>query len=238
MKEITGINYRKWIANVHASLDINWYLEVGCRRGLTFSSARCNTIAVDPEFKLESNVLNLKKQLHLFQVTSDEFFESSFMRDCRVKIDIAFLDGMHLMEYLLRDFINTEKNCHAGSVIMMHDCYPSNAGMVTRDLKKLPKSGAWTGDVYKLVKILNDYRPDLSVVILDLAPTGLVLVSGLEPSNSYLQRNYNKILNDFIDVGWDEMSKFMASVDLVAASDYLPSRNIDYWSKVGLVLDV
>ena len=43
--------------------------------------------------------------------------------------DIAFLDGMHRAEYLLRDFMNTERFSHERTLILLHDCLPVNARM-------------------------------------------------------------------------------------------------------------
>ena len=50
---------------LHASAVFDWYLEVGCRNGLSFAPVRSKTIAVDPYFRIESNVINEKQAGHL-----------------------------------------------------------------------------------------------------------------------------------------------------------------------------
>lgn len=100
----------------------------------------------------------------------------------QIKLSFSFLDGMHLFEFLLRDFIAAEKASGPNGVIAMHDCCPFSHEMTTRDLDNLPQGGgAWTGDVWKLIPILREYRPDLKLTVLNAAPTGLVFVSGLKP---------------------------------------------------------
>ena len=86
--------------------------------GRSFADVRGKTIAVDPSFRIDSNVIKDKPALHIFQQTSDDFFDSGFLKAARAKLSFSFLDGMHLFEYLLRDFINTEKNSHPDSVIV------------------------------------------------------------------------------------------------------------------------
>ena len=62
-------------------------------------------------------------------MTSDEFFAKFDPRDALgSKIDLAFLDGQHLFEYVLRDFMNTEAVCEENSFILLHDCSPSTRG--------------------------------------------------------------------------------------------------------------
>ena len=47
---------------------------------------------------------------------------------------LPFSDGMHHFEYLLRDFINTEKYSHKGTIATLHDCYPVNTEIANRDM--------------------------------------------------------------------------------------------------------
>lgn len=198
-KRAEGQRYTRFLDNLHASHVFDWYLEIGCRTGRTFAGVRSKTIAVDPYFLAETNIIGKKPALHVFQTTSDDFFASGVLKKLGVKLSFSFLDGMHLFEYLLRDFMNTEANSLPGGLIAMHDCCPSSEAMTTRDLKNLP-SGAWTGDVWKLIPILQTWRPDLTVTVLDCKPTGLVLVSGLDPKNTVLKKNYDAILKEYKDL--------------------------------------
>ncbi|MEO1563081.1 MAG: class I SAM-dependent methyltransferase, partial [Pseudomonadota bacterium] len=173
-------------------------LEIGCRTGASFAQVKSKTIGVDPYFRITSNVMQSKPSLTLCQQTSDAFFESGLLGNLNAKISVAFLDGMHLFEYLLRDFIQTERHANPKGLIFMHDCLPFNEPQTTRDLDDIPK-GSWTGDVWKLVPILTKYRPDLRIDLINSRPTGLVCVRNLDPSNSVLKENYESILEEFAD---------------------------------------
>ncbi len=202
LTKVEGMRYRKFLGRLHARHLFDWYLEVGCRTGASFAPVRSRTIAVDPYFRVETNVIGSKPALHVFQMTSDDFFREGFIEKLGIRFSFSFLDGMHLFEFLLRDFINTERNSRPDGVIALHDCCPFSVEMTSRDLDNLPK-GAWTGDVWKLIPILKEYRPDLTVTVLDCAPTGLVLVSGLSPDNRVLEENYDEILHRYTEMGID-----------------------------------
>lgn len=194
-----GQRYSDFLAILHRSMVFDWYLEVGCRAGRTFSPVRGNTIAVDPFFKADQNIIGAKRRLFVFQETSDDFYATGFLKKNGIQLSFSFLDGMHLFEYLLRDFMNTEANSHPDGVIALHDCVPFAPGMMSRDIDNLPQ-GPWTGDVWKLIPILQTYRPDLKVEVLDCRPTGLVLVSGLNPKSTKLRQAYDRILAEWTTV--------------------------------------
>ncbi|MGB3148085.1 MAG: glycosyltransferase, partial [Paracoccaceae bacterium] len=126
-------------------------------------------------------------------------FASRLLDRLGLKIDLAFLDGMHLFEYLLRDFINTERHMAPDGLVTLHDCVPFNRVMAERDWDRA-KTRSWTGDVWKLVPILRAYRPDLTVEVLDLAPTGLVTVRNLDPENTSLADQYDEIVSKYLNV--------------------------------------
>ncbi|MCU0826950.1 MAG: class I SAM-dependent methyltransferase [Tabrizicola sp.] len=193
----TGMKYYSFLRELHASTLFDWYMEIGCRTGTSFAPVRSKTIAVDPFFRVDLNIIGQKPALHVFQSTSDDFFESGFLQRNGIRLGLSFLDGMHLFEYLLRDFIGTEAASDPKGVIMMHDCAPGNFVMTTRDLSAI--KGAWTGDVWKLVPILQKWRPDLTLTMLDLRPTGMLCVSNLSPGNTVLQDHYSEIVAEYLD---------------------------------------
>ncbi|MEZ5778786.1 MAG: hypothetical protein R3E44_10530 [Paracoccaceae bacterium] len=197
-----GMRYYRFLNRLHQQNLFDWYMEIGCRKGRSFAPVRGKTIAVDPFFRINSNVIGNKPALHVFQATSDDFFAGGFLKKTGIKLSFSFLDGMHLFEFLLRDFMNTERFTRPDGVIAMHDCCPFDNEMTTRDLDNLP-AGAWTGDVWKIIPILQEYRPDLKITVLDCPPTGLVLVSGLSPTNRVLERNYDEIVARYTDMDID-----------------------------------
>ncbi len=213
-----GIYYRRFLATLHSQHLFDWYLEVGCRSGESFAPVRSKTIAVDPFFRAEINIIGKKPALHVFQATSDDFFAGGFLARNDIRLSLAFLDGMHLFEYLLRDFMNTEAAMDPKGVVMLHDCVPYGLKMTRRDLDNLP-DGPWTGDVWKLIPILQKWRPDLTLTVLDCNPTGLVCVSGLDPSSRVLRDNYDRIVAEFVgtDIKQFGIERFFASFDFTPA---------------------
>lgn len=216
-----GMKYPRFMAGLHARCLFDWYLELGCRTGRIFARARGKTIAIDPFFQADRNVIGTKPALHIFQQTSDDFFASGFLEAMKITLSYSFLDGMHLFEYLLRDFIGTERASHPGGVIALHDCCPFSFEMTTRDLDNLPR-GDWTGDVWKLIPILREYRPDLEITVLDAAPTGLVLVSGLDPNSQVLRQAYDEIVARYIDLSLEEfgLARFNRSFEFTGTEDF------------------
>jgi hypothetical protein len=195
----TGLPYVTFFEALHAQAAFDWYMEIGCRSGQIFSQAQGKTIAVDPFFQAARNVIGAKPALHVFQLTSDDFFADGFLQRNGVQLSVSFLDGMHLFEFLLRDFMNTEAHSRAEGVILMHDCSPYDHEMTARDYSgKLGRP--WTGDVWKLLPILQEHRPDLRVQVLDCGTTGLVAVSNLAPSNRVLHDRYDQIVRQYQDV--------------------------------------
>ncbi|HEY9037488.1 MAG TPA: class I SAM-dependent methyltransferase [Roseovarius sp.] len=221
-KRPEDVRYVPFLKRLHARLLFDWYMEIGCRTGRSFADVRGKTIAVDPYFRIKSNVIGVKPALHIFQQTSDDFFASGVLSALNVRLGFSFLDGMHLVEYLLRDFMHTEKHCHPDGVIALHDCCPYSFEMTTRDVDDAPKD-AWTGDVWKLIPILQNYRPDLKLTVIGCRPTGLVLVSGLDPDNRTLDANYDAITREWADVS---LENFGAG-RFYGLFDYTPCAQIE-----------
>lgn len=194
-----GQKYAEFLDILHSKMVFDWYMEVGCRAGRSFAPVRGKTIAVDPFFKAEVNIIGAKPRLFVFQDTSDDFFASGFLQQMGIRLSFSFLDGMHLCEYLLRDILNTEAASHPDGVIALHDCIPFNYKMLSRDLANLPR-GPWTGDVWKLIPILRKYRPEMGVTVLNCRPTGLVLLSNLDPGNTVLRDHYEEIVAEWAEL--------------------------------------
>lgn len=202
-KPISGPSYRDFIWSFLTKKEARNYLEIGVRYGETLAGVTVDSIGIDPKLNFRVNPIGRKQRLHLYQMTSDVYFRD---HDPRVEfgrpVDVAFLDGLHLFEYLLRDFMNTERFCDRNSVIMLDDCLPLNIEMTERvhneaARKDIPIAGWWTGDVWKVVSILRKYRPDLRIVPVDVIPTGSVLVCNLDPASTVISDNYFAIVDEF-----------------------------------------
>ena len=56
-----------------------------------------------------------------------------------------------------------------------------------------------------LVVALRRHRPDLSVVTADVAPTGMAIVTGLDPTSTVLFDRYDEIVADVDRLGWEDL---------------------------------
>jgi SAM-dependent methyltransferase len=208
-----GAWYHDVLKHLHEALQPAAYFEIGTLDGATLALAACPSIAVDPAFRVKRNIIGSKRMCHLYQLTSDDFFAAHNPRKILARpIDLAFLDGMHEFEFLLRDFINTEPHCHRGTVIVLHDCLPTDAYVARREaddrsnVDLSPHKDWWAGDVWKVLLILKKYRPDLNILCVDAAPTGLVLISNLDPASTRLRLAYDDIVSEFAELRLIEYS--------------------------------
>jgi hypothetical protein len=166
------------------------YLEIGVDRGRSLALSQTRTIAVDPAYQLTWEV---NCDVQLVRATSDDFFarQDALAHLPDGLVDLAFIDGIHLFEHALRDFVNVERNSHWASVILVDDVFPRTGGEASR-LRGTRK--AWTGDVYKVTDLLARCRPDLLVLPLDIEPTGVLLVLGADPDNAVLDERYDELV--------------------------------------------
>jgi hypothetical protein len=209
MPDLTGTYYTQILATLHETLHPKTYLEIGVETGSTLAVARCASIGIDPEFQFGDidlvKQITAKPSLMLYQMASDAFF-AQFNPTVLfgAPIDMAFLDGMHRCEYLLRDFINTERHCRANSVVALHDCVPLEMPMAqrVRGLGAIDprRRNMWTGDVWRTALLLKRVRPSLAITVVDAAPTGLVLITNLDPRSTVLSDGYAGFVRQMM--GW------------------------------------
>lgn len=231
---LRGAVYLRLIAAAHRELAPRRYFEIGTHKGASLALARCRSVAVDPRFQLPAGFLDGRPETRLFEQTSDAFFAAHDLTACLGgPVDLAFLDGMHRFEFLLRDFINTERHCAAGSVVMLHDCVPVSSELVHRrhaaarraEFDVMP--AGWAGDVWKLLPILREHRPDLRLSVFDAQPTGLVFVTGLDPASRVLPERYEAIVARYMDrdITEEGVSAFVARQGLLPTAEGLaPGR--------------
>jgi len=216
---VDGPHYLDVLGELQNRLKPNWYLEIGAFKGASLRATVGNYVAVDPEFKFESPPPTRGRQAHFFQTTSDAFFESGFLAAAEIRPNLAFLDGMHLFEYLLRDFINAESSMAEDGVIVLHDCVPTTHVMAEREWDQ-ERTNAWTGDVWKTLQILAELRPDLKIDVLDAWPTGLVVVRKLDPSSRLLKTRYDKKVEAMKDVSISSfgLERYFGAFDIQASA--------------------
>jgi methyltransferase family protein len=173
------------------------YLEIGVSTGASLALSRVPSIGIDPAFNI---IRPLHCDLQLVRATSDDFFATpdpiEHLRRGRSRVagevpettlDLAFIDGMHLVEFALRDFQNVERFSSWSTVIVFDDMLPRTVDEAARGRR----TTMWAGDVYKMIAILAEHRPDLLVLPVSTAPTGVLVVLGADPSNSVLRDRYD-----------------------------------------------
>lgn len=238
--KMEGRPYRAVLAGLHATLRPRRYLEIGVHTGATLALAGCASIGVDPRFALKVDVLGRKPSLQLFQTTSEEFFArhdpAALLGG---PVDLAFLDGLHHAEALLDDFIGAERCAAPGSVIVLHDCLPTDIAMTRRQGEKPARppvhKGWWTGDVWRLLPVLRRHRPDLRIDCLGARPTGLVLVSRLDPGSGALAGARDAIVEEMrgLDLTRIGLRAFLDAQDIRPPREFTGQALLDRFAPFG-----
>jgi hypothetical protein len=185
--------YLAVLKRLHAALQPGSYLEIGVREGESFSLASCRAVGVDPAPRVSQA---LPPASALVKTTSDAFFESHYDSHFGSPPDLVFIDGMHLLEYALRDLMNVERRASPTTLVVIDDVFPNHPAQAARERT----TRVWTGDVWKLYQCLLEQRPDLFLLPIDSAPTGLLLIAGLDAQNRVLWEGYNPLLRRYRDV--------------------------------------
>lgn len=215
--ETNDLSYYEFLLKVHRLKQPKLYFEIGIDRGISLSFSKCRSIGVDPAFAITQVIPN---NTRLFKEKSDTFFErekrlSHLFKD---PIDLAFIDGMHLAEYVVRDFYNTEKFCAKNSIILLDDVLPEQLEMTERARWR----STWTGDVYKIIPVLRKYRPDLEIGVFEsfVGPyrKGLAVVKNLDPANTILKEHYEEIRTEILG----QTYHLESITDLDDMSDIMP----------------
>jgi hypothetical protein len=199
-KALPGPNYTTVLEWIHRTLRPATYVEIGVRCGdsLRIAAAETRAIGIDPAPAISAP---LPATTRLFDVTSDDFFASHDL--ARVLGDdhfsLAFIDGLHLFEQALRDFINLEQFAGPHSVILLHDCIPLDR--VTSE--RTQTTEFYSGDVWKLTLCLKEQRPDLQMRMIPTGPTGLCVVSGLN-RQAPSRQHYADWVDRYVDLDFDD----------------------------------
>ena len=167
------------------------YLEIGVDAGLSLARAQGPAIGVDPRPDLPL-AAPLGPQARLITASSDAFFREQAAALLHPRPELVFIDGMHLFEFALRDFMQVERHAAPATLVVIDDIFPCHPTQAERRRR----SGAWTGDVWTLHQILRETRPDLTLLALNANTTGLLLIAGLDPDNQILWDAYPRLTRD------------------------------------------
>jgi tetratricopeptide (TPR) repeat protein len=216
-----GPDYLAWLAHFHAIRCPRVYLEIGVATGRTLALARPPTcaIGIDPQAMIQAG---FSTETHLYCETSNDFFGANRLNRLlgSAPVDFGFIDGLHLFEQALRDFIHLEARCAPGSLILLHDTIPLDE----RTQERVATTNFYTGDVWKIVPCLKLYRPDLRVATIAAAPTGLTAVSSLDPSSRVLAERYDEAVARFIDMPYAEAAADLRSLLNIVPNDWEQAR--------------
>jgi glycosyltransferase involved in cell wall biosynthesis len=124
------------------------YLEIGVEYGECFNQVHFkNKTGVDPDPKFNDK--------SLVKLTSDEYFAT---QDPPSKFNAIFIDGMHQVEYIVRDINNSLKLLADDGIIFIDDILPFNYNEQLKiPIKHYYENGIlkygenWTGDIWKVI---------------------------------------------------------------------------------------
>ncbi len=187
-------NYLEVLRVLHEQLRPALYLEIGVRNAHSLRLALGDAIGVDPSRQFQGD---LPGAIRFHESTSDGFFEHEAAAAIQRPVEFAFIDGMHLFEYALRDFINVERHAAPWSLVVFDDVCPNHVAQATRERG----TKAWMGDIWKIRPCLEHFRPDLRLLTLDTWPSGMLAVTGLDPGNRVLHDAYGDIVDQFVSRG-------------------------------------
>jgi hypothetical protein len=201
---VTDVEYLAVLDGLHQRLRPRTYVEIGVRFGTSLRLALPGTtaIGIDPDADIRYPV---PRGTRVFNSTSDDLFAEHDLRALLggQAVDMAFIDGMHLFEYALRDFMHLEAECRPSSLILVHDCYPIDAATAARERT----TKLWSGDVWKLTLLLRRHRPDLKLVTLDASPTGLAMITNLDPASNVLAERLDDLVAEYRDLSFGAIAE-------------------------------
>ena len=180
-------SYLEVLEELHHTLLPRAYLEIGVRNGRSLALARCPALGVDPDPDLQ---IKLATGTEVLRMTSDDFFELETQRLRKLAPDLVFIDGMHLFEFALRDFMHVERLLGPDAIVVIDDIFPNHPAQAQRERN----TRVWTGDVWHLLKTLQSARPDLALCALDTSPSGLLVIAALNSDNRELWQRYNPLV--------------------------------------------
>jgi glycosyltransferase involved in cell wall biosynthesis len=206
-----------WLGRLYALLTPETAIEIGLGEGGSISQLQPPTLAigVDPTPTL---VHPLKTQTHIFPETSDAFFARRGPDALLAgrPLGIGFIGRLHLFEQALRGFMHLEPYCGPRSVIFFRGTIPLNETTQSR----IQTTTFHTGDIWKTVLCLRHYRPDLDVFTIATPPTGLTLVTGMDPRSRIFTEGYDEAVGRFVDMPYSDIVNSMEGKLNIVPNDW------------------
>lgn len=212
-QEMPEEDYYFWLKQFHQWIQPSTYVEIGLGHGrsLALAGPKTKAVGIDPYmgFWERLHYVSPHGPATLFPLPSDDFFAQHDLRGVinSETFDLAFIDGLHLFEQALKDFINLERYAGKDSIILIHDCLPVTPIVAERERC----TGFWTGDVWRIIPCLKTFRPDLSIFTIPTTPSGLAVVTKLDSDSRVLTDNYQAIVDYYLSLKLPEpaLERFM-----------------------------
>jgi hypothetical protein len=194
-----GPDYHQVLKWIHQELKPELYLEIGVLGGGTLKLADSPTIAIGIDPVADSSEA-WPSITGVIPKTSSQFFASGELAHiCRDRrISLAFIDGLHIFEQCLSDVLNLERYAAPNSVFALHDTIPLNR----ETSERTRTTEFYTGDVWKTVAFLRQYRPELEIVTITAPPAGLTLIRGLRPTEAPAIEARLRQARDYARLDW------------------------------------
>jgi hypothetical protein len=101
-------------------------------------------------------------------------------------------------------------------MILLHDTVPLDE--LTQ--RRTPEVHFSTGDVWKTILCLKHYRPDLDIFTIATQPTGLTVVTKLDPFSTVLTDAYDEAVLRFIDTPFATIEDRIATELNIVPNDW------------------
>ncbi|MBH9577223.1 class I SAM-dependent methyltransferase [Inhella proteolytica] len=188
-----GPGYLEWLQFFQQFAAPASYLEIGVETGASFAFAQAPTLAVgvDPQLDIQ---YALRARSKLFQLTSGAFFAQPDL-DAVFEgrgIELAFIDGLHTFDQALIDFRHIEQHAQRHTIVLFHDTFPLAPLTASRQRESI----FWCGDTWKAIVLLQRHRPDLQVFTLPTYPSGLTVVTRLDPHSRLLGARFDALCEE------------------------------------------
>ena len=209
-----GLHNNKIIAHLDSQQEPDYvFCQIGNSKAISHSSG--TSFVISPLLKISSNQIGTKTEVNFYQKHTAEFFEvDSSSVFANQKIDLAVIDGPKKPKKLLRDFLDLEAHSNqTGKILVPHIL--SNKNHQQDKVETL----------WKMVVMLQKFRKDLSFTFLNSNPSGLLIISNLDPS--FKQKNkgtYNKLLNNVNKISDEHYDEYLGSIKISDGKDYI-SKN-------------
>lgn len=196
-----GPDYRAVLGVIQETVRPRTYLEIGVRLGdsLFLFEETDLAVGVDPSPAVSRP---LPPHMHVADMTSEAFFRdghaAAYFADR--PLDIAFIDGLHLSEQVLLDFVWTLPFLADGGMVLLHDVLPHRPEVASRTRH----TTLWTGDCWRAALAIARAWPGFEFVVVPTGPSGLLAIRIAKSVLAAPARPLMEAFNELRDCPFDE----------------------------------